>query len=401
MIKRRYIAGGALFLLLALGLAAACNPTATPTPSPTPIPTLSPTPTSTPYPTPTPTLPPTPISTHTADPTSKPDPTETPVPTTTPGTAEPPDPPPLLQLPDVTSVVERVGPSVVSVLSQLGSNRFSSGSGVIFDDQGHILTNNHVIEGADLVTVTLADGQQHDTRVVGADPLTDLAVLKLEGADYPYVPFADPESVRVGQWVIAIGNALGLPGGPSVTVGIVSALDRSLDVQQGLTLNELIQTDTIINPGNSGGPLLNLESEIVGINTAVLRGGNIEGIGFAVSAETAIPVSQELIENGRVRWAWLGVIISDLSVEDAAERNLMVGQGVLVVDVEEGDPASEAGIRPGDVMLNISGHDVPTVQRLSRIMRQEFRAGDKVKVVVWRDNQRLTFQLTLGERPSV
>ena len=258
-----------------------------------------------------------------------------------------------------------------------------------------------MIEGADLVTVTLADGQQHDTRVVGADPLTDLAVLKLEGADYPYVPFADPESVRVGQWVIAIGNALGLPGGPSVTVGIVSALDRSLDVQQGLTLNELIQTDTSINPGNSGGPLLNLESEIVGINTAVLRGGNIEGIGFAVSAETAIPVSEELIENGRVRWAWLGVIISDLSVEDAAERNLMAGQGVLVMDVEEGDPASEAGIRPGDVMLSISGHDVPTVQRLSRIMRQEFRTGDKVKVVVWRDNQRLTFQLTLGERPSV
>ena len=379
MIKRRYIVDGTFFLLLtlALGLVAACTSSATPTLSPTPTPT------------------------HAADPLSGPGPTETPLPTTPPETGEPSDLPPSLQLPDVASVVERVGPSVVSVLSRRGGNGFSSGSGVIFDAQGHILTNNHVIQGADLVTVTLDDGQQYDTRVVGADPLTDLAVLKIEGVTYPHVPLADPDSVRVGQWVIAIGNALALPGGPTVTAGIVSALDRSLEVQQGLTLNELIQTDTIINPGNSGGPLLNLAGEIIGINTAVLRGGRVEGIGFAVSAETAIPVAQELIENGRVRWGWLGVIISDLSVEDAAERNLMVGQGVLVIDVVEGDPASRAGIRPGDVMLSISGHDVLTVQDLSRVMRQEFRAGDTVEVDIWRDNQRLTFNLTLGERPSV
>ena len=287
---------------------------------------------------------------------------------------------------------------MVSLLVERGSG-FAGGSGVIIDAESHILTNNHVIQDADRVTVTLDDGHQYDARVVGTDRLTDLAVLKIESVVYPHVNFADPGSVQVGQWVIAIGNALALPGGPSVTVGVVSAVDRSFEAQRGRILNGLIQTDTVINPGNSGGPLLNLSGEIVGINTAVLRGERIEGIGFAVSAETAIPVSRELIANGRVKWAWLGVVASDLSLQGAAERGLSPDQGVLLVDVTEDGPAWEAGLREDDVLLSISGNSVCSVRDLVRLLRNDFRAGDQVGVDIWRDSQLHTSQVILGERP--
>ena len=295
-------------------------------------------------------------------------------------------------------MVERVGPSVVLVLVDLGGGDFASGSGVIFDAQGHILTNNHVIQGAQRVNVTLDDGRQYDAGIVGTDPLTDLAVLRIEGVIYPNTPFTNPASVRVGQWVIAIGNALGLPGGPTVTVGIVSAVDRSLAVGPGQNLYNLIQTDAIINPGNSGGPLLNLAGEIIGINTAVLRGGRVEGIGFAISVETAIPVAQELIAIGRVRWAWLGGEFSDLSTEEAAKRNLSSGRGVLVTDVIEDGPAWQAGIMEGDIILSIADGEVSTVKQLTLLLR-DFRAADSVEVDFWRDGQRQSLQVTLGARP--
>ena len=302
------------------------------------------------------------------------------------------------QLPDVAAVVAKVGPSVVSLLVERGGG-FAGGSGIIFDAEGHILTNNHVIQDANRVTVTLDDGHQYDARVVSTDRLTDLAILKIESVVYPHVNFADPGSVQVGQWVIAIGNALALPGGPSVTVGVVSAVDRSFEAQRGRILNGLIQTDSVINPGNSGGPLLNLSGEIVGINTAVLRGERIEGIGFAVSAETAIPVSRELIANGRVKWAWLGVVASDLSLQVAAERGLPSNQGVLLVDVTEDGSAWEAGLREDDVLLSISGNSVGTVRDLTRLLRYDFRAGDQVEVDIWRDGQQHTIKVILGERP--
>ena len=295
-------------------------------------------------------------------------------------------------------MVERVGPSVVLVLVDLGGGDFASGSGVIFDAQGHILTNNHVIQGAQRVNVTLDDGRQYDAEIVGTDPLTDLAVLRIEGVIYPNTPFTNPASVRVGQWVIAIGNALGLPGGPTVTVGIVSAVDRSLAVGPGQNLYNLIQTDAIINPGNSDGPLLNLAGEIIGINTAVLRGGRVEGIGFAISVETAIPVAQELIAIGRVRWAWLGGEFSDLSTEEAAKRNLSSGRGVLVTDVIEDGPAWQAGIMEGDIILSIADGEVSTVKQLTLLLR-DFRAADSVEVDFWRDGQRQSLQVTLGARP--
>ena len=294
MLNKGIYPSSLLFLAVVLGFATACASSSSPS-------QLSPTPTSS-------------IAF-----TEGSVPTSTPItPPTTDGSSVPPTVP---QLPDVAAVVARVGPSVVSLLVEMGSG-FAAGSGVIFDAEGHILTNNHVIHDANRVTVTLDDGHQYDARVIGTDRLTDLAVLKIESVVYPHVNFADPGSLQVGQWVIAIGNALALPGGPSVTVGVVSAVDRSFEAQRGRILNGLIQTDTVINPGNSRGPLLNLSGEIVGINTAVLRGERIEGIGFAVSSETAIPVSRELIANGRVKWAWLGVVASELSLQGAAYKAL-------------------------------------------------------------------------------
>ncbi|SVA61009.1 uncharacterized protein METZ01_LOCUS113863 [marine metagenome] len=312
-------------------------------------------------------------------------------------------------LPNFVDVVDSVRGSVVSVVAEtemlnvFGERfpNFQSGSGVIFDERGYILTNNHVIRDAVEIIVTLDDGTQLNGELVGTDRLTDLAVVMIDNADLPFLDFASQGEVRVGEWVIAIGNALALPGGPSVTVGIVSALGRSLRVDQNTTLYDLIQTDTIINPGNSGGPLLNLKGQIVGINTAVLRGGEVEGIGFAVGGSTATLVSKEIIDKGRVRWAWLGVTISELDAEEAAKLALPAQQGVLVQDVFSESPAAEGGMRPGDIILSIEGHYVQTISDLTNVLRFEVEVGDTVAVEVLRDgDDKLSHLITLDERPS-
>ena len=312
-------------------------------------------------------------------------------------------------LPNFVDVVDSVRGSVVSVVAEtemlnvFGERfpNFQSGSGVIFDERGYILTNNHVIRDAVEIIVTLDDGTQLNGELIGTDRLTDLAVVMIDNADLPFLDFASQGEVRVGEWVIAIGNALALPGGPSVTVGIVSALGRSLRVDQNTTLYDLIQTDTIINPGNSGGPLLNLKGQIVGINTAVLRGGEVEGIGFAVGGSTATLVSKEIIDKGRVRWAWLGVTISELDAEEAAKLALPAQQGVLVQDVFPESPAAEGGMQSGDIILSIEGHYVQTISDLTNVLRFEVEVGDTVTVEVLRDgDDKLSHLVTLDERPS-
>ena len=300
--------------------------------------------------------------------------------------------------------------SVVSEVVQrdIFGRRFldtQSGSGVIFDSAGYILTNNHVVEQAQVVTVTLDDSRQYEAEVVGTDSLTDLAVLKIEGDNLRAVPLADPSALNVGDWVVAIGNALALPGGPTVTVGVVSALDRDLQTPTGPRLYGLIQTDASINPGNSGGPLLNLRGEVVGINTAVARGDTsgrlVEGIGFAVGMDTATPVAQQLVEEGRVRWAYLGVTLRELDAELAAQLGLPVRKGVLIEHIVPEFPAWEAGLRPGDVVVAIGGIQVPTVRDLIRLLRFEFGVGDRVQVRIFRDDEELTRDVTLGERPPL
>ena len=321
----------------------------------------------------------------------------------------------MLQLPNIADTVERVRPAVVSIVTRTvsrdrsgrQSTGFGSGTGVIFDESGLVLTNNHVIEGGVEITVTLDDGTQVEAETIGADLLSDLAVLRLPGDGYPSLPLRENGSLRAGDWVIAIGNALALPGGPTVTVGVVSALGRSIESTPGVTLYDLIQTDTSINPGNSGGPLIDLGGNLVGINTAVLRGSSgvsVEGIGFAVDVETAQQVALQLVELGHVRWAWMGVFLADLSPEVAAQVGLPIREGVIIQNTLVDGPSDRAGIHPGDIVVNIDGHDIATVSDLTRLLKQEFKAGQEVEVEVFRvvDGQSSTkvLALELGERPQ-
>ena len=321
----------------------------------------------------------------------------------------------MLQLPNIADTVERVRPAVVSIVARTvsrdrfgrQSTGFGSGTGVIFDESGLVLTNNHVIEGGVEITVTQDDGTQVEAEIIGADRLSDLAVLRLPGDGYPSLPLRENGSLRAGDWVIAIGNALALPGGPTVTVGVVSALGRSIESTPGVTLYDLIQTDTSINPGNSGGPLIDLGGNLVGINTAVLRGSSgvsVEGIGFAIDVETAQQVALQLVELGHVRWAWMGVFLADLSPEVAAQVGLPIREGVIIQNTVVDGPSDRAGIHPGDIVVNIDGHDIATVSDLTRLLRQEFKAGQEVEVEVFRvvDGQSSTkaLALELGERPQ-
>ena len=314
------------------------------------------------------------------------------------------------RFPDVAGVVEWVRPAVVSVATEftaltfLGPQRdVQSGTGIIFDPQGYLLTNYHVVQDYDRITVTTDDGVQYDAEVVGTDLLSDLAVLKIDIPETRFVIPAGAESVRVGDWVIAIGNALALPGGPSVTVGVVSALDRSYEIHPGLTLYGLIQTDASINPGNSGGPLLNLQGELVGINTAVARGDDagrtIEGIGFAVATDTAMSVAWQLIESGKVRWAFLGVGVDDLTPSMATSLGIPVRGGVMVATVTPDSPAWAAGLRSGDVIVSFGGERVSTARQLIGMIR-ESQVGRQVEVEAFSNEERVTFTVALGERPD-
>jgi len=321
----------------------------------------------------------------------------------------------MLQLPNIADTVERVRPAVVSIVARTvsrdrfgrQSTGFGSGTGVIFDESGLVLTNNHVIEGGVEIIVTQDDGTQVEAEIIGADRLSDLAVLRLPGDGYPSLPLRENGSLRAGDWVIAIGNALALPGGPTVTVGVVSALGRSIESTPGVTLYDLIQTDTSINPGNSGGPLIDLNGNLVGINTAVLRGSSgvsVEGIGFAVDVETAQQVALQLVELGHVRWAWMGVFLADLSPEVAAQVGLPIREGAIIQNTLVDGPSDRAGIHPGDIVVKIDGHDIATVSDLTRLLKQEFKAGQEVEVQVFRvvDGQSSTkvLALELGERPQ-
>ena len=268
----------------------------------------------------------------------------------------------------------------------------SLGSGFVIDASGIIVTNNHVIADADEIIANFADGTKLQAEVVGRDPKTDLAVLKVQ-PDTPLkaVELTDEEDLRVGDWVMAIGNPFGFGG--TVTVGIVSALER--DINSG-PYDKFIQTDASINRGNSGGPLFNLEGEVVGINTAIISptGGSI-GIGFAIPSELALPVIDQLREFGETRRGWLGVRIQQVSDEIAESLGMDAAKGALVAGVTEGGPAEDAGLLPGDVVVQFDGKDVPEMRDLPRIVA-DTNVGKAVDVVVLRKGEELTIQVTLG-----
>ena len=331
---------------------------------------------------------------------------------TKPGLEDTPEPaPPQMQLLSVADTVEITRPAVVSIVAEARIRGvygdvysvFGNGTGVIFNPKGLVLTNTHVVDRATTITVTMDDGSQEKATIIGADPMSDLAVLQLPGSNYTHLPLSSGAMPRVGDWVIAIGNALSLPGGPTVTVGVISALGRSLDVSPEITLYDLIQTDTVMNPGSSGGPLLNLDGELVGINTAVQRfskGGTLfEGVGFAINMETASLISDQIIELGRVRWSWMGAFLDDLDPKRAAEVGLPIREGVVVLNLSDDGPSHLAGIQRGDIIISMNGHKVDTTRVLTRLVRQEFKPGQEIQVELFREGSKLTLPLVLKERP--
>ena len=272
--------------------------------------------------------------------------------------------------------------------------RRSLGSGVIVDKRGYILTNNHVIEQADEIEVRLSDKRKFTAKVIGKDSKTDLAVIKIDAPDdLPVAKLGDSTKIRIGEWAIAIGNPFGLD--QTVTVGVISAVGRS---EVGITTYEdFIQTDASINPGNSGGPLLNLNGEVIGINTAIVATG--QGIGFAIPISMAKEIKDRLIAQGKVVRGWLGVGIQELTEELAAQFGVKPEDGVLVGNVMKDSPAERGGMKPGDIIQEFNGTKISGVHQLQREVAQS-PVGSPVRLKVLREKQPVMLTIVLGEQPT-
>lgn len=304
----------------------------------------------------------------------------------------------------VEEIAATVGPAVVGVSTRGtvehwggGPQEFSGlGSGVIIDEDGYVLTNEHVVRNAADIQVALSDGEQVPGTLVGSDPFTDLAVLQIEGNNLPVAPLGDSDELTVGQLAVAIGNPLGLELERTVTAGIISALDRSLTDEDNRILEHLIQTDASINPGNSGGPLVNARGQVVGINTAAARGA--EGIGFAIPINEASPIVEDLIEHGYVIRPWLGVSASTITPEIARRYNLPFEQGVLVEGIYQDSPAADTPMQPGDIIVALDGEEVASVENMISLL-EEAGIGETVEVEWVRGQESRTASVTLAERP--
>jgi serine protease Do len=270
------------------------------------------------------------------------------------------------------------------------------GSGVVVSPDGYILTNNHVVAGADNVKVTLSDGRELTAKVVGTDEKTDVAVIKVEAKDLSAVTFADSDDVQVGDRVLAVGNPFGL--GQTVTTGIVSATGRAVSL--GVDYADFIQTDAAINPGNSGGALIDMQGRLIGINTAILsRTGGFQGIGFAIPARLARHVMDSIVQEGKVVRGFLGVTIQDLTPALAESFNIKASQGALISDVSEEGPAAKAGLKSGDVVLELNGKAVADSRRL-RFAVAEIRPGADANVKILRDGKEQTVNVKVGDQPG-
>lgn len=285
----------------------------------------------------------------------------------------------------VTQAVEKVSESLVSVSSMRLERRFfglvpleGQGSGVIIDANGLIVTNNHVIDGATRVQASLKDGRTFVGEVVGSDEATDIALIKVEARDLPAAELGDSESLKVGQFVLAIGNALGLPGGPTVSMGVLSAMGRPLPGTDFI-FEGLLQTDAAVNPGNSGGPLADLEGRIVGINTAMIPFA--QGVGFAIPINTVKRIANEILEKGRVTRPWIGISGLDVTPALAKRYDMQVDSGFLVAEVIQGSPAYLAGLRSGDVITVAGGHEVKQTKDLLFALSR-VSPGDSIELAV-------------------
>ena len=316
-------------------------------------------------------------------------------------------------------IVEKASPSVVSVASEVVLRRYfrdwrtgdvmrgdvpvpqGIGSGVIVSRDGLIVTNNHVVENADRVIVRLKDGKEEiPAKVLGTDPATDLAVLKIEGNNFPAIPMANSERMKVGDTVLAIGSPFGLQH--TVTSGIISALGRKelgiLSERGGY--ENFIQTDAAINPGNSGGALIDNRGRLIGINTAIFsRTGANVGIGFAIPTELVMNVASQLAENGRIRRGYVGVVMGELDQDAAKELGLEGIKGVLVRGVERRSPADQAGLKPGDVILSAGGQAAESVSQL-RLFISQRQPGETLSFTVRREGKEMKLEVTTAERPN-
>lgn len=269
----------------------------------------------------------------------------------------------------------------------------SLGSGFIIDVDGYIVTNNHVIDEANDIEVTLTDGTEYPAKLIGADPKTDLALLKVEAKkELPHVSFGDSDKMRIGDWVMAVGNPFGLGG--TVTAGIVSA--RGRDIHEG-PYDDFLQIDAAINQGNSGGPAFSTSGEVIGVNTAIYSpsGGSV-GIGFAIPSNLAKPIIAQLKEQGHIERGWLGVAIQELTPDLAEGLGLPKGEGALISSVQENSPAAAAGLKAGDVVLDFAGRSITSPKDLSRAVA-ETPNGSKAPMKIWRDNAAQTVDVTIAE----
>jgi serine protease Do len=311
---------------------------------------------------------------------------------------------PATPLPDFRPVVAEVMPSVVSVTTEMvvsgffgQSTEYVAGSGILIDDKGYIVTNNHVVENAQSIYVELADGKTFPANTVGTDTLSDLAVIKIDATDLPYAYWGDSSSLSVGEWVLAIGNALG--EGITATEGIVSRLNVSVDVGEGNTLYGLIQTTAAVNPGNSGGPLVNMSGEVIGITSVKIVASEVEGIGYAISSDEAKPIIQHLIRYGHVTYPWLGVGLYTVDPSLAAAMNLSVDRGALIVDLVADSPADTAGLREGDIIIRFGGKEINDVADLVQAIRSS-PIEQEVEIVFVRGEDTKTTSARLVERPT-
>ncbi len=304
------------------------------------------------------------------------------------------------ELYSIADVVAMVKPAVVAITTQVTSydifnrpyTQEGAGSGWIIDSDGIIVTNNHVVEGAKTITVTTDSGDAYtaDTDAVYTDAFNDLAIIKINAKGLPSLKTGNASQLRIGDWVVAIGNALGQ--GIRATEGIVSRQNVSLSVDQNQTLYNLIETSAAINPGNSGGPLVNLSGEVIGITSAKIASVGVEGMGYAISIDTAIPIIQELVNKGYVTRPYLGVSLYTVDQLAIREFNLQVKEGVLLLNVQAGSPADKAGLKQGDVIVSIGGTDVTTVDELTKVLHaatigkplgiQYYRGSDKLTATV-------------------
>lgn len=325
----------------------------------------------------------------------------------------------------VIDAVKRVGPAVVNIDTVVmrrqsvfgfsdpfsdffGGDPFSrvvpdkgQGSGLIIDGgNGYVLTNEHVVHdviaaGKGEIKVSLPNKQTYDAKIIGSDPQYDIAVLKIDGKNLPSVKLASSDGLTIGEWAVAIGNPFGFRN--TVTLGVVSALDRALNTNSGGKLEGLIQTDAAINPGNSGGPLCDIEGNVIGINTAIINGA--EGLGFSIGASAVKPVVEEIIKYGRVRHGWCGMRFLDISQKWADRLGLDSTNGALVAEVYTNGPADDAGIKPGDVILEANGKKISGVADMQDILR-EARVGQQMSLTLSRKQKTVKINFKLSEVPG-